>query len=105
METRGNEFFGRVHSQEEQVDTGHTRHSPIPRCRFDRHESLLQLLRTFSTRPCVASFALISLCLMALKMIKADLNRLGASGAFLYLGALIVFMGAIAAAIPSDMID
>ena len=41
---------------------------------------------TFSARPCLARSSLISLCFSEEKMIKADLKRLGASGAFLYFG-------------------
>ena len=41
-----------------------------------------QRSRTFSVRPSLASAALISRCFSALKMMKADLNRFGASGAF-----------------------
>ena len=55
------------------------------RCQPDS-QSYSSSIHTFSTRPCSASFSLISLCFSALKMIKADLKRLGASGAFLYFG-------------------
>ena len=39
---------------------------------------------TFSIFPSTALLALISLCFSALNMMNADLNRFGASGAFLY---------------------
>lgn len=44
-------------------------------------------IHTFSVLPCFAISDLISLCFSAEKMMKADLKRLGASGAFLYFGA------------------
>lgn len=41
---------------------------------------------TFSVRPCLAKSSFISLCFSAEKIINADLNLFGASGAFLYFG-------------------
>ena len=55
------------------------------------HHDLLRL--TFSFFPSRDLLALISLCLLALKMIKADLNRLGASGALRYLVGAVTGAG------------
>ena len=56
------------------------------------------LQRTFSVRPCLMRSSLISLCFSAEKIINADLNRLGASGAFLYFGPFLLEAAAMFAA-------
>ena len=53
----------------------------------------------FSERPCLVNSSLISLCFSAEKMIKADLKRLGASGAFLNLLGCFFFLAAGGAAV------